>query len=150
MLEEQLDRSCDTHIPMDSLLTIQKESIAQLQRWIECEVCATPKATTLVLALTLERLSMQLQKGVASYARRSRHDVQNDKWSSASANLGVLGGYQVDSHDEWIRIMGVLLLGKAKQLLSAKRALGRRRNAADSLLVETEMRLQKMVCDLSS
>jgi hypothetical protein len=47
----------------DGVLNNHKSSLVQLRTWMDCDRCATPRATSMLLALVLERLSICLEKG---------------------------------------------------------------------------------------
>jgi hypothetical protein len=46
-----------------------KSFLVQLRAWMDCDRCATPRATSMLLVLVLERLSIRLEKGVEGRVR---------------------------------------------------------------------------------
>lgn len=149
LLEEQLDDSRGEKLSMDTLLNILKDSITQLNLWMDCKRCRVPKATLMMLALIIERLSLQLEKGAACYTQNLRQSAQGDRSVPICAAAGAFGDYQITLQYEWTWVLGVLLSVKCQQLLNAKLALSRKHDGVDYMLVGTEKRLQEIIKGLS-
>ena len=148
MLEElELKDYNDVEVSTDVVLNNQKVSLKQFYSWLACERCPTPKATSMLLALIIERLSLYLEKGVAHYVREMQQGITEDK--NAYAGPGVVGEYQIESRHEWGQVMRVLLLIRGRELVSAVARL-KKRAMLDSMLAGTEKRTGRIISKLTS
>ncbi|KAI1168255.1 hypothetical protein F5B18DRAFT_272632 [Nemania serpens] len=149
LLEEQLDGSRGEKSSMDSLLNILTDSIAQLNLWMDCKRCHFPKATLMVIALIIERLSLQLEKGAALYTQNLRQSTRGDRVPPICTEAGAFGKYQIVSQIELTRVLRVLLSVKCQQLLDSMISLSRRHDGGNEILGGTKERLQEIMKGLS-
>ncbi|ORY03470.1 hypothetical protein BCR34DRAFT_573487 [Clohesyomyces aquaticus] len=137
----------DADLSMDVVLNNQKMFLAQFGSWLDCERCPTPMATSMLLALIIERLSLHLEKGVAQYIREMQQGT-SESWTSYPGP-GIVGEYQIETRDEWAQVIRVLLLVRCKELSGAVTRL-KKRAMLDTMLSGTERRTRKIMSELSS
>jgi hypothetical protein len=153
MLDELESKNhTDEELLVSNVLTHQKEALANVQKWLDCNDCSTPTAVRTLLALIIQRLTVYLEKGVAHYfGELSQGDIGlDDKYKGKK----VLGMFQVDSRHEWAQVMRVLLKIRAKDLelvLSRLKesALMERRESQLLVLASTERRTRRIIAELT-
>ncbi|EFX05256.1 hypothetical protein CMQ_3325 [Grosmannia clavigera kw1407] len=104
----------DENLCTDIVLKNLKDSLILMRTWLACKLCPAPRAMLMLIALIIDRLSIYLEKGVAHYMCKLKKFRQRDKGDSSRD--GVVGDYPIESNNEWIRIMGVLLQVKSEEM----------------------------------
>jgi hypothetical protein len=153
MLDELESKNhTDEELLVSNVLTHQKEALANVQKWLDCNDCSTPTAVRTLLALIIQRLTVYLEKGVAHYfGELSQGDIGlDDKYKGKK----VLGMFQVDSRHEWAQVMRVLLKIRAKDLEVVlgrlkESALMERRESQLLVLASTERRTRRIIAELT-
>ncbi|KAJ0417876.1 hypothetical protein BJY00DRAFT_196041 [Aspergillus carlsbadensis] len=157
MLEElELKDYNDAELAADVVLNNQEAALGKFHAWLACERCPTPRATSMLLALILERLSLYFEKGVGHYARvlqgsdgLDSGSHRGDLHQQLPAGTGVVGEYLIKSRLEWGQVVRVLLTIQARKLASAIATL-KQRNMLDGMLADTERRTRRIIGELGS
>jgi hypothetical protein len=160
MLEElELKDYNDAELAADVVLNNQEASLGKFHAWLSCERCPTPRATSMLLALILERLSLYFEKGVGHYARvlqgcggpdsSSSNSHRGDLHQQLPAGTGAVGEYLIKSRLEYGQVVRVLLTIQARKLASAIATL-KQRNMLDGMLADTERRTRRIISELGS
>ncbi|KAL2807728.1 hypothetical protein BJX63DRAFT_436780 [Aspergillus granulosus] len=159
MLEElELKDYNDVELSADVVLKNQEASLQKFHAWLACERCPTPRATSMLLALILERLSLYFEKGVGHYARvlQGIHSQDGSTGNHGSelplqppTGTGVVGEYLIKSRLEWGQVVRVLLSIRARELASAIATL-KKRSMLDGMLADTERRMRRIISDLGT
>ncbi|KAK1243326.1 hypothetical protein MKX07_003954 [Trichoderma sp. CBMAI-0711] len=153
MLEElELQFNTRLDVSGDGVLGYQKIALARLNAWLSCDHGQTPRATTKLIVLVIEGLSVYLERGVAGCVRQMRQEVgQDDDDESGTcalaARLCSVGDYHVESKHEWAHILRVSLLVRCRELLGAVTRL-RKHGVNDVLLPGVEQRLGGIIQEL--
>lgn len=148
MLEElELKDYNDIELSTDVVLNKQKLSLAQFHSWLQCDRCPTPMATSMLLALIIERVSLYLEKGVAHYVREQQQGIKVE--NSAYTGPAMVGEYTIESRHEWGQVMRVLLLVRGRELSNAVEKL-KKRAMVGSMLAGTERRITRIISELTS
>ncbi|TFB01927.1 hypothetical protein CCMA1212_006429 [Trichoderma ghanense] len=153
MLEElELQYHTTLDVSSDGVLGYQKIALARLNAWLSCDHGQTPRATTKLIVLVVDGLSVYLQRGVAGCVRQIRQEVEEDdddngEGPSLAARLCSVGDYRVESKHEWAHILRVSLLVRCRELLAAVTRL-RRHGVNDVLLPGVEQRLGGIIQEL--
>jgi hypothetical protein len=171
MLEELERKEYNaTTLSTDVVLNDQKLSLSRFYPWLTCESCPTPKATSILLALIIERLSVHLEKGVAHFIHKLRQQQDNSHKNSTTttttkkaeennsmhsrggAGLGNVGKFQIESRQEWCQVMRVLLVTKCQELVSAVEKLEKleKRGMRDMMLSGTKRITRRILSELMS
>ncbi|KAL6855666.1 hypothetical protein J3F83DRAFT_753875 [Trichoderma novae-zelandiae] len=146
MLEElELQYHNKIDVSSDGVLGYQKIALARLNSWLACDHSQTPRATTKLIVLVIEGLSLYLERGVAGCIRQIRQEV--DDQGSLAARLCNVGDYHVESKHEWAHILRVSLLVRCRELLAAVTRL-RKHGVNDVLLPGVEQRLGGIIQEL--
>lgn len=131
-----------TDLSVDTILTHQKSALGQLNSWLICEYCHSPRATTKVIVLVTEGLCFCLERAVADYVRQLQRGVEEDtQFLTGFCNIG---DYHVNSWHEWTHILRVSLLCRCRELQTAVASL-QERDVLNSLLSEAEQKLSSMI-----
>jgi hypothetical protein len=162
MLEElELKDYNDAELAADVVLNNQEAALAKFHAWLACERCPTPRATSMLLALILERLSLYFEKGVGHYARvlqgagspesSGSNNISHggDLHQQLPAGTGAVGEYLIKSRLEYGQVVRVLLTIQARKLASAIATL-KQRNMLDGMLADTERRTRRIISELGS
>ncbi|KAL3443690.1 hypothetical protein BJX65DRAFT_195825 [Aspergillus insuetus] len=162
MLEElELKDYNDAELAADVVLNNQEASLGKFHAWLACERCPTPRATSMLLALILERLSLYFEKGVGHYARvlqgggspdisgSNSGSHRGDLHQQLPAGTGAVGEYLIKSRLEYGQVVRVLLTIQARKLASAIATL-KQRNMLDGMLADTERRTRRIISELGS
>lgn len=146
MLEElELQYHNKMEVSSDGVLGYQKIALARLNSWLSCDHSQTPRATTKLIVLVIEGLSLYLERGVAGCIRQIRQEVEDE--SSYAARLCNVGDYHVESKHEWAHILRVSLLVRCRELLAAVTRL-KKHDINDVLLPAVEQRLSGIIQEL--
>ncbi|KAL7944101.1 hypothetical protein V8C42DRAFT_358785 [Trichoderma barbatum] len=146
MLEElELHYHNKTDVSSDGVLGYQKIALVRLNSWLSCDHSQTPRATTKLIVLVIEGLSLYLERGVAGCIRQIRQELEDG--SSFAARLCNVGDYHVESKHEWAHILRVSLLVRCRELLAAVTRL-RKHDINDVLLPAVEQRLSGIIQEL--
>ncbi|KAK0758063.1 hypothetical protein N5P37_009361 [Trichoderma harzianum] len=146
MLEElELQYHNKMEVSSDGVLGYQKIALARLNSWLSCDHSQTPRATTKLIVLVIEGLSLYLERGVAGCIRQIRQEVEDE--SSYAARLCNVGDYHVESKHEWAHILRVSLLVRCRELLAAVARL-KKHDINDVLLPAVEQRLSSIIQEL--
>jgi hypothetical protein len=147
MLEElELQYENGVDVSSDTILGYQKIALARLNSWISCDHSHTPRATTKLIVLVIEGLSLYLERGAANCIRQMRQEVE-DEDPSAAAGMCSVGDYHVESKHEWAHILRVSLLVRCRELLAAVTRL-KQVDVNDVLLPAVETRLSRVIQEL--
>lgn len=147
MLEElEIQYENNVDVSSDTILGYQKIALARLNSWISCDHSQTPRATTKLIALVIEGLSMYLERGAANCIQQMRQEIEDEN-PSAAARIGNVGDYHVESKHEWAHILRVSLLVRCRELLAAVTRL-RQHDVNDILLSAVETRLSGVIREL--
>ncbi|KAH0489960.1 hypothetical protein TgHK011_001448 [Trichoderma gracile] len=152
MLEDlELQYHTKLDVSSDGVLGYQKVALARLNAWLSCDHGQTPRATTKLIVLVVEGLSVYLEKGVAGCIRQMRQEVEEEDdeggTCSLAARLCSVGDYHVESKHEWAHILRVSLLVRCRELLGAVTRL-RKHGVNDVLLPGVEQRLGGIIQEL--
>ncbi|KAL6229107.1 hypothetical protein BDW75DRAFT_246036 [Aspergillus navahoensis] len=161
MLEElELKDYNDTELAADVVLNNQQAALGKLYAWIACERCPTPRATSMLLAPILERLSLSFEKGVSHYARvlqgggspdsseSSRGSHRSDLHQQLLAGTGAVGEYPIKMRLEYGQVVRVLLTIQVRKLESAIATL-KQRNMLDGMLADAKRRTRRIISELA-
>lgn len=143
-LELQYENNID--VSSDTILGYQKIALARLNSWISCDHSHTPRATTKLIVLVIEGLSLYLERGAGNCIRQMRQEVE-DEDPSAAARVCSVGDYHVESKHEWAHILRVSLLVRCRELLAAVTRLNQH-DVNDVLLPAVETRLSSVIQEL--
>ncbi|PTB37202.1 uncharacterized protein TrAFT101_010938 [Trichoderma asperellum] len=147
MLEElELQYENNVDVSSDTILGYQKIALARLNSWISCDHSQTPRATTKLIVLVIEGLSLYLERGAANCIRQMRQEVEDEN-PSAAARLCNVGDYHVESKHEWAHILRVSLLVRCRELLAAVTRL-KQHDVNDVFLPAVETRLSSVIQEL--
>ncbi|EHK47052.1 uncharacterized protein TrAtP1_010312 [Trichoderma atroviride] len=147
MLEElELQYENNVDVSSDTILGYQKIALARLNSWISCDHSHTPRATTKLIVLVIEGLSLYLERGAANCIRQMQQQVE-DEDPSAAARMCSVGDYHVESKHEWAHILRVSLLVRCRELLAAVTRL-KQVDVNDVLLPAVETRLSNVIQEL--
>ena len=153
MLEElELQYHTKLDVSGDGVLGYQKIALARLNSWLACDHSQTPRATTKLIVLVVEGLSLYLERGVAGCVGQMRqelddNDDDDDDGGPLAARLCSVGDYHVESKHEWAHILRVSLLVRCRELLAAVTRL-RKHGVNDVLLPGVEQRLGGIIQEL--
>ncbi|KAL7787152.1 hypothetical protein V8C37DRAFT_419002 [Trichoderma ceciliae] len=146
MLEElELQYHNNADVSSDGVLGYQKIALARLNSWLSCDHSQTPRATTKLIVLVIEGLSLCLERGVAGCIRQMRQEVEDD--DPYAARICNVGDYHVESKHEWAHILRVSLLVRCRELLAAVTRL-KKHDVNDVLLPAVEQRLAGIIQEL--
>ncbi|KAK2603624.1 hypothetical protein QQS21_004205 [Conoideocrella luteorostrata] len=146
MLEElDLKYHDNIQLPSGAILSHQKSALTQLNSWIACSHRGIPRATTKVVILVIECLSLCLERGF-THCTRQMHQNMEDK-SPLEPGSCQTGDYQVESTHEWAHIVRVSLLIRCRELLNAAGRL-KERGGQGRQLSEAEERLSGVIKEL--
>ncbi|EHK18424.1 uncharacterized protein TRIVIDRAFT_68444 [Trichoderma virens Gv29-8] len=146
MLEElELQYHSKMDVASDGVLGYQKIALERLNSWLSCDHSQTPRATTKLIVLVIEGLSLYLERGVAGCVRQIRQEVTDE--IPYTARLCNVGDYHVESKHEWAHILRVALLVRCRELLAAVTRL-RKLDVSDVLLPAVEQRLSGIIQEL--
>ena len=153
MLEElESKHHSDEELLVSNVLAHQKEALAHVKKWLDCDECSTPTAIKTLLTLIIQRLTFYLEQGVSHYfGELSQGGAGMD---SRYKSKKLLGELQVDSPHEWAQVMRVLLKIRARDLELVltrlkESALRERRESQLPILTSTTRRAQRIVQELS-
>ncbi|KAM0246501.1 hypothetical protein ACHAQJ_010183 [Trichoderma viride] len=148
MLEElELHYHNNVDVSSDGILGYQKIALARLNSWISCDHSQTPRATTKLIVLVIEGLSLYLERGVAGCIRQIRQEVEDENPCGGAARICNVGDYHVESKHEWAHILRVSLLVRCRELLAAVTRL-KKHGVNDALLPAVEQRLSGIIQEL--
>ena len=134
-----------TDLSIDAILTDQNCAMLQLNSWLICEQCDSPRATTKVIVLVIDGLCFCLDRAVADYLGQLQRGVEDE--NQFLAGFCNIGEYHVNSWHEWIHILRVLLLCRCRDLQTAVASL-QKRDVLNFLLKEAEQKLTSMINQL--
>jgi hypothetical protein len=114
MLEE-IESSIRQEKPnaVDGMLSVQKQALLHGTRMIECQYCTTLSTSLLLLSLMSEKLVV-LSERAASSCR----NIEMRSPSFRKAQKISLGGYEMESINEWGPVVNVLLFIQSTHLQS--------------------------------
>lgn len=150
MLEELEQQYHTTHdgVSSNGVLGYQRIALARLNAWLSCDHGQTPRATTKLIVLVIEGLSVSLERGVAGCVRQIRREVvEDDEEDALVERICSVGDYHVESKHEWAHILRVSLLVRCRELLGAVTRL-RKHGVNDVLLPGVEQRLGGIIQEL--
>lgn len=134
-----------TDLTIDAILTDQNGALLQLNSWLICEQCDSPRATTKVIVLVIDGLCFCLERAVADYVRQLQSGVEEE--NQTLTGFCNIGEYHVNSWHEWIHILRVSLLCRCRDLQTAVENL-QKRDVLSFLLKESEQKLTSMINQL--
>ncbi|KAL7802199.1 hypothetical protein V8C44DRAFT_345607 [Trichoderma aethiopicum] len=150
MLEEleQQYHTTPGGVSSNGVLGYQRIALARLNAWLSCDHGQTPRATTKLIVLVIEGLSVSLERGVAGCVRQIRREVvEDDEEDALVERVCSVGDYHVESKHEWAHILRVSLLVRCRELLGAVTRL-RKHGVNDVLLPGVEQRLGGIIQEL--
>ncbi|KAF4125695.1 hypothetical protein GMORB2_0939 [Geosmithia morbida] len=132
-------------LSVDAILTYQSCAISQLNYWLVCEHCDSPRTTTKVIVLVVEGLCLCMERVVAEYVSQVQAGMSEEtRFPTVSCNIGK---YSINTWHEWNHILRVSLLCRCSDLHTAVTKL-QERDVLSSMLKETEQNLADMINQL--
>lgn len=132
-------------LSVDAILAYQNCAMAQLNYWLVCEHCDSPRATTKLIILVVEGLCLCMETAVAGYVSQVQAGMSEEsQFPMVSCNIGK---YNVSTWNESKHILRVSLLCRCSDLQAAVVSL-QERDVLGYMLKEAEQKLANMINQL--